>query len=158
MHRLLGVLRDPDAVPPAGAAPEQPPPGLGDVPDVLDAVRRAGLRVDFAEVGDPAPLPESVGLSAYRIVQEAVTNTLRHAAATRVDVRVRHLSGALEVEVVDDGRAASSAAARSGSGLGLAGMRERVALHDGELEVGPRPTGGYRVRARFPLPVREPVA
>ena len=94
MHRLLGVLRDPDAVPAAGAAPEQPPPGLGDVPDVLDAARRAGLRVDFAEVGDPAPLPESVGLSAYRIVQEAVTNTLRHAAATRVDVRVRHLAGA----------------------------------------------------------------
>ena len=157
MHRLLGVLRDPDAVPAAGTPPEQPPPGLDALPEILDAARRAGLRTDFAEVGDPAPLPESVGLSAYRIVQEAVTNTLRHAAATRVDVRVRHLPGALEVEVVDDGRAAPAGDGTRRAGLGLAGMRERVALHDGELEVGPRPTGGYRVRARFPLPVRETV-
>jgi signal transduction histidine kinase len=153
MHRLLGVLRDPDAVPatPDGAA-EQPLPGLEAVPDVLDGARRAGLKVDFEVVGDPAPVPDSLGLSAYRIVQEAVTNTLRHAAASRVDVRVRYLPGAVEVEVVDDGRAAGRPPEHGRRGHGLTGMHERAGLHGGELEVAPRPNGGFRVRARFPLP------
>jgi len=151
MHRLLGVLRDPDVVPAAGEAPDTPPPGLDVIPALVEHARAAGLRVEFAVVGDPAPVPESVGLSAYRIVQEAVTNTVRHAAATRIDVRVRYLPGALEVEVVDDG-SATPVAANGRRGLGQAGMRERVGLHGGELEVGPRPAGGYRVRARLPLP------
>jgi signal transduction histidine kinase len=151
MHRLLGVLRDPDAVPAsADGGAEQPLPGLDAVPDVLDGARLAGLAVDFEVVGDPAPVPASVGLSAYRIIQEAVTNTVRHAAASRIDVRVRYLPAALEVEVVDDGRA--GAAQQQRHGHGLTGMRERVGLHAGELEVGPRPIGGFRVRARFPLP------
>jgi signal transduction histidine kinase len=155
MHRLLGVLRDPDAgaVPSDGDA-EPPPPGLDAVPALVEQARSAGLRVECTVVGDPLPVPESIGLSAYRIMQEALTNTLRHAAATRVDVRVRYLPGSLEVEVVDDGRGTSASPSTQPStrtGLGLAGMRERVAVHDGELEVGPRPGGGYRVRARFPL-------
>ncbi len=154
MHRLLGVLRDPDAVPVAldGGA-EQSLPGVDAVPAVLEGARRAGLTVDFGVVGDPVPVPDSVGLSAYRIVQEAVTNTVRHAAATHVDVRVRYLPAALEVEVVDDGRGAGRPPEQGRRGHGLTGMRERVGLHDGELEIGPRPTGGFRVRARFPLPV-----
>jgi signal transduction histidine kinase len=152
MHRLLGVLRDPQAVPASADGAEQPLPGVDAVPDVLGGARRAGLKVDFGVVGDPVPVPDSVGLSAYRIVQEAVTNTLRHAAASQLDVRVRYLPGMLEVEAVDDGRAAGGPPEQGGRGHGLVGMRERVGLHGGELEVGPRTTGGYRVRARFPLP------
>jgi signal transduction histidine kinase len=152
MHRLLGVLRDPQAVPASADGAEQPLPGVDAVPDVLAGARRAGLKVDFGVVGDPVPVPDSVGLSAYRIVQEAVTNTLRHAAASHVDVRVRYLPGMLEVEAVDDGRAAGGPPEQGRRGHGLVGMRERVGLHGGELEVGPRPAGGYRVRARFPLP------
>jgi signal transduction histidine kinase len=154
MHRLLGVLRDPEAVAPQPDGDAQRPlPGVEAVPEVLGAARRAGLAVDFGVVGDPVPVPDSVGLSAYRILQEAVTNTVRHAAASRIDVRLRYLPGALEVEAVDDGRTASRPPQQQGRrGHGLEGMRERVGLHAGELEVGPRPTGGFRVRARFPLP------
>jgi signal transduction histidine kinase len=152
MHRLLGVLRDPAPEQPAVAGPA-PPPGLDAVESMLDGARSAGLDVTYAEVGDRVPVSPGVALSAYRIVQEAVTNTLRHAAATRVDVRIRHLDAGLEVEVVDDGRAVPELFSPAGSrrGLGQTGMRERVALHGGELELGPRPGGGYRVRARFPL-------
>jgi signal transduction histidine kinase len=180
MHRLLGVLRDPATAGPADAAPDAHPdadadvdaehghdadlaplPGLDAVDALLDRARAAGLEVGYAVVGDPAPVPAGVALSAYRVVQEAVTNTLRHAAATRLDVRVRYLGAGLEVEVVDDGRGTTAPLRSSGRrGLGLAGMRERVALHGGDLEVGPRPGGGYRVRARFPLSssVSEPAA
>jgi signal transduction histidine kinase len=152
MHRLLGVLRDPAPEQPAVIGPA-PPPGLDAVEGLLDRARSAGLDVTYAEIGDRIPVPPGVALSAYRIVQEAVTNTLRHAAATRVDVRIRHLDAGLEVEVVDDGRAVPELSPPAGSrrGLGQTGMRERVALHGGELELGPRPDGGYRVRARFPL-------
>jgi len=152
MHRLLGVLRDPDspALPSDGDA-EPPPPGLDGVPALVEQARSAGLRVEWTSVGDAVPVPDGVGLTAYRVVQEALTNTLRHAGATRVDVRLRYLPGAVEVEVVDDGRGGSGPPATR-RGLGLAGMRERVAVHDGDLEVGPRPAGGYRVRARLPLP------
>src|SRR3954454_12227161 len=97
MHRLLGVLRDPEALPASADGTQQSLPGLDAVPDLLDSARAAGLKVEFEVVGDPVPVPDSVGLSAYRIVQEAVTNTVRHAAATRIDVRVRYLPGAVEV-------------------------------------------------------------
>src|SRR4051812_48632878 len=116
MHRLLGVLRDPQAVPASADGAEQPLPGVDAVPDVLDGARRAGLKVDFGVVGDPVPVPDSVGLSAYRIVQEAVTNTVRHAAASQLDVRVRYLPGMLEVEAVDDGRAAGGPRTRGAAG------------------------------------------
>ncbi|SDQ78463.1 sensor histidine kinase [Quadrisphaera sp. DSM 44207] len=149
MRRLLGVLR-------AGDAPHGPDAldgGPGPAPDLrclpqLVAEPRGGLQVDHAEVGTPRPVPPSTSVSAYRVVQEALTNVVRHAGARRASVRLRWLSGAVEVEVVDDGRAAPS----GGGGLGLVGMRERLALHGGLLDVGPRPDGGWRVRARFPLP------
>src|SRR4051794_31072953 len=153
MHRLLGVLRDADAVPArTDGGADQALPGVDAVPAVLDGARRAGLTVDFGVAGDPVPVPDTIGLSAYRIVQEAVTNTVRHAGARHVDVRIRYLPAALEVEVVDDGRGPGRPPEQGRRGHGLEGMRERVGLHGGELEIGPRPAGGFRVRARFPLP------
>jgi len=98
--------------------------------------------------GEPQPVPDSVSQAAYRIVQEAVTNTLKHARASTVDIRVRYLAKDLEIDIADDGRGAGPASA---GGMGLIGMRERVAVHDGTIEAGPRADGGFRVRARLPL-------
>jgi signal transduction histidine kinase len=95
-------------------------------------------------------VPAGVDLSAFRIVQEALTNTLRHARATRAEVTVRYGDGALELDVRDDGRG-SVVADANGTGRGLVGMRERAALLGGTLEAGPMPGGGYRVHARLPL-------
>jgi len=121
MHRLLGVLRDGGAG--GGASTESRDdhhdlalPGLDAVESVVDRARAAGLDVAFTVVGDPGPVPPGVELSAYRIVQEAVTNTLRHAVATRLDVRIRYLGAAVEVEVVDDGRAGALPAEAGGGG------------------------------------------
>ena len=143
MRRLLGVLRAEDGEEPR---PTGPQPGLAALPEIVDQAAAAGLDARWTEVGEPRPVPASVGVTLYRVTQEAVTNTLRHAGARRIDVRLRHLGEAVEVEIIDDGRSAGGAA-----GLGQRGMRERVALHDGDLEMGPRPGGGYRVRARVPL-------
>jgi signal transduction histidine kinase len=103
--------------------------------------------------GDPRPLPGSIDLSAYRVVQEALTNTRKHASASRVDVTVRYGVDAVEVEVLDDGTANGTSVV-GGTGHGIAGMRERVALHGGQLDVG-RSDGrrGFRVHATFPLRV-----
>jgi signal transduction histidine kinase len=105
-----------------------------------------------AREGEPVPLPAGVDLSAYRIVQEALTNTLRHAQATRADVTLRYAPGMMEVDVTDDGRAAP---ANGSGGHGLVGMRERAALLGGTLDAGPRPGGGYRVHAWLPLEAAE---
>jgi signal transduction histidine kinase len=99
--------------------------------------------------GVPVPLPPSVDVSAYRIVQEALTNVRKHAGPAHAEVTVRYATDALEVEVRDDGRGAS--VPRNEGGHGLLGMRERVALCGGDLQAGPRPGGGWRVRARLPL-------
>jgi signal transduction histidine kinase len=165
MHRLLAVLRSADApVSPEAATDadadlpptEEPVPGVEGVKALVTGVAEAGPRTDLTIVGEPVPLPPSVSVSAYRVVQEALTNALRHAGASHVDVRVRYLDAVLEVEVVDDGRGsflpAPTRTSTAGAGMGLVGMRERVALHGGELEAGPRRERGYRVRARFPLP------
>ena len=99
------------------------------------------------------PLPDSLSQAVYRIVQEALTNTIKHARASLIDVRIRYLRQEIEVDVTDDGRQRPDAVPgpATGSGLGLIGMRERVAAHDGVLEVGARAGGGFRVRARLPL-------
>ena len=170
MRRLLGVLRGPmpltgtDAEGTDGdgpAAPLPPAPALDDLPALVTATGSAGLRARYTVVGDPLPVPPGLGVSVYRIVQEALTNTVRHAGAASVDVRLRYLTEpgpAVEAEIVDDGRAPVDGAGFTatsrgpGRGLGLVGMRERAALHEGRLETGPRPAGGYRVRVRFPLP------
>ncbi|MEU8231825.1 sensor histidine kinase [Actinoplanes sp. NPDC048967] len=144
LRRMLGALRD------TGGAGEQPPAEatLERVDELVARAREAGLTATCNVYGDPVPLPGSVSQAAYRIIQEAVTNTLKHAHASTLDIRIRYLAGELEVDVADDGRGAVRAPA---GGLGLIGMRERVAVHDGVLENGPRSGGGYRVRARLPL-------
>jgi signal transduction histidine kinase len=151
MRRALGILRDTQA---SGAA-LAPLPGLGQLPALLDQLRTAGLPVELAVEGTPRPLPASIDLSLYRVVQEALTNALKHARATRADVVVCYAAHEITVEVADDGRGPPPAAARS-AGAGTIGMRERVALFDGELWVGPRPQGGYAVRACLPIPAEEP--
>lgn len=140
LRRMLAVLRSGDG---DGA------PAVTALPSLVARVGDGGLAVDLTVVGEPRELPSSVSAAAYRVVQEALTNTVKHAGASRADVRLRYLPDAVEVEVVDDGRAAPVPAPAGTKGQ--TGMRERVALHEGELELGPRPTGGYRVRARFPL-------
>lgn len=142
MRRLLGLLRDGDT----GVAPQ---PGLDDVRHLVDEARAAGMQVE-ADLPESAPdVPDGVGLAAYRIVQESLTNVRKHAGP-RASVALRVTVGrAVEVEVRDDGRGA--AAASDGRGLGVTGMRERAAVHGGTLEAGPAPGGGFVVSARLPL-------
>lgn len=144
LRRMLGLLR-------SGRVGEEPAPagaGVDRLEELLVGARAAGLATTFEVHGEPVPVPESVSQAAYRVVQEAVTNTLKHAGARRIDVRVRYLASELEVDVVDDGRGGQPTGE---SGLGLVGMRERVAAHQGVLQAGARDGGGFRVRARFPL-------
>ncbi|MFJ6166437.1 sensor histidine kinase [Micromonospora orduensis] len=143
LRRMLGVLRAS-----GGADVERPTAGdVNRIAELIERARAAGLTATLGVYGDPVALPESVSQAAYRVTQEAVTNTLKHAGADLLDVRVRYLAREVEVDVTDDGRPGRPDAA----GLGLIGMRERVTAHDGELEAGPRAGGGWRVRARFPL-------
>ncbi|HEU5472949.1 MAG TPA: sensor histidine kinase [Actinophytocola sp.] len=151
LRDLLGVLRAEDADVPAEAHLSSP--GLDQLTELVTAARSAGLEVDHGVYGDPRPLPQGVALSAYRVVQEALTNIVKHSDARRADVRLRYLENALEVEVTDDGRGAA-ARRPNGSGLGLLGMRERVAVHGGVLEAGPRRDNGFRVRASLPTAAR----
>ena len=143
LRRLLG------AVQPAGAVTE-PQPGLDRLDELAEPLRAAGLSVVVRREGAAPPLPAGVELSAYRIVQEALTNTLRHAHASSATVTIRHESDAIEVDVRDDGTAAQGGGG-SGGGRGLVGMRERATLLGGTLEAGPVSGGGYRVHAHLPL-------
>jgi signal transduction histidine kinase len=151
MRRLLGALRDGD-----GERSNAPAPGLADVDQLVDDVRAAGVPVELDVSGTRSTLNSAIELSAYRVVQEALTNVIKHAGpTTRVDVVVRHAPGSLTVEVNDDGRGAASssraAVDRNGSkGHGLIGMRERVEIWGGELVVGPSPGGGFKVHAVLP--------
>ncbi len=148
LRRMLGLLRrDDDGV------PTTPQPTLSDIPDLVAEFVDAGVPVDL-RMPEGAALEGPVGLSAYRIVQEALTNVLKHADPERVIVDVRVLDGRIEVEVLDDGGAARQLDT-VGGGYGLVGMRERAGLVDGTLEAGPRPGGGFRVAAT--LPVTTPV-
>lgn len=149
MRGLLGVLRaDPDA-PDTEAAPADPQPSLADLPDLVARVRDAGLSVSLAETGAPRRLGAATGLAAYRLVQESLTNTLKHAGpAARAEVRLEWTQEELVVEVTDDG---DGPGADNGGGQGLVGMRERVTVVGGVAEAGPRPGGGFAVAARFPV-------
>jgi signal transduction histidine kinase len=142
MRRLLGILRQDDA--PALA----PQPGLADLPTLAEAVRHAGLPVEVNVEGSPRPLPAGVDLTAYRIVQEALTNTLKHASPTRATVVVHYERDAVVLDISDDGRVPPSP---DGAGHGLTGMRERVSIYGGELRAGPGPNGGFAVSARLPV-------
>lgn len=152
LRRLLGVIRTEEAS--GGGASYVPQPGIGYLDELVRQVQETGLAVELSVLGEPRELPEGVGLCAYRIVQEALTNTLKHAAASRADVSLRYVEDAVELQVIDDGRGALAAGNGGGdsSGHGLIGMRERVALFGGELTARPRAAGhGYEVRARIPL-------
>jgi signal transduction histidine kinase len=137
-----GASGDPD--------PTQPQPGLARLDELAEPLRVGGLDVVVRREGEAPEVPAGVDLSAFRIVQEALTNTLRHARATRAEVTVRYGDGAVELDVRDDGRGSAGPDA-NGTGRGLVGMRERAALLGGTLEAGPLPGGGYGVHARLPL-------
>jgi signal transduction histidine kinase len=143
LRAILGVLRDPDD----GDAPA---PGLRRVEELAGMARQAGLDVEVEVGAPPRELPSAVDQAAYRIVQEAITNVIRHAGRARVLVSVSYGPGGLELRVADDGRGPSGGA--DGVGRGIVGMRERAGLLGGELTAGPREGGGYQVRARLPLP------
>jgi signal transduction histidine kinase len=148
LRRLLGVLRDVDHdTSSATTAVTEPQPGLHHLDDLVARVRDAGVAVDLTVEGThDEPLPDGVDLSAYRIVQEALTNVLKHSGTARATVIVRYLPDRLDLEICDDGRGA----ARTNGGHGLVGMRERVDLLGGQLTTGNRPGGGFAVSARLP--------
>jgi signal transduction histidine kinase len=163
-RRLFGVLREPGEQ--TGRAPQ---PGIGELPALAGSLRAAGLEVSLSIDGDHAALPPAVNVSAYRIVQEALTNVLKHAGPARAEVTVGCADGAVTIEVTDDGpgnpvppavRGGGPGGTGGGSppceeevgaGQGLAGMRERVAVFGGDLRAGPRPGGGFTVCARLPI-------
>jgi signal transduction histidine kinase len=145
LRRLLGSVRPED-----GDTERAPQPGLARLDALLDQVRAAGLQVELAVEGKPRELPIGLDLSAYRIVQEALTNILKHAQASKASVRIRYEPDAVELEVVDDGRGPVQDETQSGQGI--IGMRERAALVGGALRVGRAPGGGFAVDARIPLP------
>lgn len=142
MRRLLGLLRESDEE--IALAPQ---PSLARLEALAADVRDAGLPVEVEVVGDPIDLPPGVDLSAYRIVQEALTNALKHAGPATARVTVRYRDGELDLEVSDDGAGTGDG---GGSGHGLAGIRERVAVFGGDVEAGTRIEGGYAIRARLP--------
>ncbi|MET0459812.1 MAG: sensor histidine kinase, partial [Ilumatobacteraceae bacterium] len=146
LRRLLGPVREPDTT--TSAPPPQP--GLARMAELTEPLRAGGLEVVVVSEGRAAPLPTGVDLSAYRIVQEALTNVVRHARATVAEVTFRYGPDDVEIEIVDDGRAGSGGGAVR-PGYGLVGMRERAAALGGTLEAGPTAHGGYRVHAVLPL-------
>ncbi len=143
MRRLLGMLRHDDDE--LALAPQ---PSISRIDDLVRSLRSAGLPIELRIEGEPAELPPGVDISAFRIIQEALTNALKHAGPARAVVTLRYSPVDLEVEIVDDGAGDGSG---SGSGHGLAGIRERVAVYGGEVQSGVQPEGGYAVRARLPL-------
>jgi signal transduction histidine kinase len=153
MRRAVGVLRADGEGDVTGAsgppAALEPQPALSDVPALVAGYRDAGLDVRLRTDGEHCPLPSGVELAAFRIIQEALTNTIKHAGPARAEVRIVYGPDALTVVVADDGRGAGFEPGPGGHGI--AGMRERVTVYDGDLDAGPHPGGGFRVRARLPL-------
>lgn len=151
MRRLLGVLRTSDTT-----DDYVPQPGVEELPELLDQVRTAGLAVDYTTTGHPHNLPRGVELTVYRIVQEALTNVRKHGGPhAHAHVTVDYGDRELAVQIEDDGRGTTSehlaAGGTDGQGHGLIGMRERVGMINGNLDIGPRPGGGFRIRATLPL-------
>ncbi|MFB7514317.1 sensor histidine kinase [Streptomyces sp. NPDC056144] len=145
LRQMLGLLREGGEP----AAPREPQPGLAGIPELVERVRASGLAVGYATEGGVRALPEATGASAYRIVQEALTNVVKHAGARRAEVRLAYDGGVLGVTVTDDGRGPRPGPA----GHGLVGIRERAAAHGGTAETGPGPGGrGFEVRVRLPVP------
>jgi signal transduction histidine kinase len=145
LHRLLGVLRRADQ--PDELAPQ---PDLAQLPELVAQAGRGGLTVQLAIEGEPRALSRTLEVSAYRVIQEALTNALRHSGGTSATVRIGYRPAVLEIEVLDDGKAEVASPVVVG-GHGLMGMRERVGLHGGHLRAGRAPDGGFAVHATFPL-------
>jgi signal transduction histidine kinase len=143
MRRMVGVLRRPEEAP--ALAPQ---PSLEHLDRLVAQAREAGLDVDLRIEGEAVELPAGVDLTAYRLVQEGLTNAIKHAQAKRAEVVVHYSDGEVEVTVTDDGRGVGTG---DGGGHGLVGMRERVSVYGGDLDAGPKPGGGYRLRAKLPL-------
>ena len=143
MHRMLGIMRQAD-----DGDLLTPQPGLGRLDELAESMRSSGLPVEVRVEGHAAQLPSGLDLSAFRIIQEALTNTLKHAGPARASVTVSYGADAVDLEVLDDGAGSPNG---YGGGHGLVGMRERVALFGGRLDAGARPGGGYRVHAHLPL-------
>ncbi|MFF3852320.1 sensor histidine kinase [Micromonospora sp. NPDC002575] len=160
MRRLVGVLREtstpePDGVaaPALAAEPTHRRPALVELPELLDRFRAAGLRVDATVTGEPPALPPGLELTVYRVVQEALTNALKHAGVgATVTLNLTHTADAVVVRAVDDGRGRPVVRPAPSGGHGLVGMRERVTVYDGSLTAGPTLAGGWQVEARLPLP------
>jgi signal transduction histidine kinase len=155
IRRMLGVLRESDGEVPDGAAGAPavytPAPGLGELDRLTRELAGAGVPVEVSYEGARVELPRSVDLTAYRILQEALTNVLKHAGRAHASVLVRYEPGALGLEIVDDGRGVNGRAESTGrGGHGLVGMRERVAVYGGTFDAGPRRGGGFRVAVRLP--------
>ncbi len=151
MRRMLGILGEVPGTPAAGDDARAPMPRLERLGELIEEVRAAGLPVELSLDGVRRPLDAGVELSAYRIVQEALTNALKHARGARARVRLAYEPRAIEIEVTDQGGAGRRDLGEAGGGgRGLIGMRERVALYGGEFEAGPTPTG-FRVHARLPI-------
>ncbi len=148
LRRMLGVLRRAESGDGAGQRPLDPAAGLADLGRLAAITMDAGVRVDVQWSGPPQPLPAEVDLSAFRIIQEAVTNVVRHAGADHCRVLIDHRGEELSIEITDDGQGGAVASA----GYGIAGMRERATLLGGQLAAGPRPGGGFGVTARLPVP------
>jgi signal transduction histidine kinase len=146
LHRLLGFLRR------AGDVDElAPQPGLAQLGDLIAEVGKAELTVALTIEGEAKDLSPTLEVSAYRVIQEALTNTRKHSTATNASVRIQYGTAMLEVEVIDNGPGRGARPAGNSAGHGLIGMRERAALHGGHLRAGPRPGGGFAVHATFPL-------
>ena len=146
LRAILNVLRqadEPDST--------QPAPGLAQLDDLVDGTRRAGLPTTLTVTGDRRPLPAAADLAAYRIIQESLTNAIRHAGPASAAVSLSYADAELTLTVADDGRGPGADPAGSGGGHGLAGMRERAAMFGGEVRAGPEPGGGFAVRATLPL-------
>jgi signal transduction histidine kinase len=157
LRHVMGLLttdgdgNDPAAkTEPADTTELAPQPGLDGLEALVQGVRDIGVPVELSTIGQPRPLPSGVELTAYRVVQEALTNTVKHAAGAAATVSVEYGTDELRVEVTDTGGTPSAAAA-SGNGHGLVGLRERLAVYGGTLQTGPRLSGGYRVTALIPL-------
>jgi signal transduction histidine kinase len=155
LRLTVGLLREPGAAEPA--VPAEPVPGLGRLEELIRSFAGAGLRVTREVTGQARPLPEAVELTAYRVIQESLTNTRKHAGCDAAVVRLWYAPGALSLAVEDAGKAADGVkggtpgSGRSADGHGIVGMRERVAALGGRLSAGPGPAGGYRVLAELPL-------
>jgi signal transduction histidine kinase len=146
LRGILNVLRQADESDPTG-----PAPGLAQLDALIEGTTRAGLPTAVKVVGPPVPLPPTADLAAYRIVQESLTNALRHAGPTSATVTLTYLDDGMTVDVVDGGRGVPGSEHVPGSGHGIAGMRERAEVAGGTLRAGPDPAGGFRVHARLPL-------